>query len=63
MAEARSDGLSPMAERLAQNAYDLCDYYANRIVRGAMKHCMQGQHDRLMGVLNSGYWKAVKTGS
>lgn len=61
--EARGDGLSPMGERLAQNAFDLCQYYATRVVEGDMKGCMQGQHDRLMKVLNSSYWKAVKTGS
>jgi hypothetical protein len=63
MARAQSDGLSPMAKRLAQNAYDLCRYYADRVVPGDMRRCMQGQHDRLMKVLNSGYWKAIRTGS
>lgn len=63
MSKARANGLSPMGERLAQNAFDLCQYYARRVVQGDMKGCMQGQHDRLMKVLNSSFWKAVKTGS
>lgn len=63
MHEARQNGLSPMGERLAKNAFVLCQYYADRVVQGDMKGCMQGQHDRLMKVLNSSFWKAVKTGS
>lgn len=63
MAQAHKGGLSPMASRLAQNAYDLCSYYAGRVVPGDMRRCMQGQHDRLMNVLNSEYWKAIRTGS
>ena len=63
MAQARDDGLSPDAAHLAQNAFDLCRFYANQSVQGDMRYCMQGQHDRLMKVLNSDYWKAVKTGS
>ena len=63
MAQARNDGLSPDAAHLAQNAFDLCRFYADRSVQGDMRRCMQGQHDRLMKVLNSDYWKAVKTGS
>lgn len=63
MAQAHKGGFSPMASRLAQNAYDLCSYYADRVVPGDMRRCMQGQHDRLMKVLNSEYWKAIRTGS
>jgi hypothetical protein len=63
MARAQREGLNPMAKRLAQNAYDLCRYYAERVVPGDMRRCMQGQHDRLMKVLNSEYWKAIRTGS
>jgi len=61
--QADADGLSSWGKRLAQNAFDLCRYYADRIVQGDMRGCMQGQHDRLMKVLNSDYWKAIKTGS
>ncbi len=63
LARARHDGLSPMAAHMAQNAYDLCRYYADRAVPGDMRYCMQGQHDRLMKGLNSSYWKAINTGS
>lgn len=63
MSQARAGGLQPMAARLAQNAYDLCRYYADRVVAGDMRRCMQGQHDSLMKVLNSEYWQAIRTGS
>jgi len=63
MAGARRDGLRSMAVRYAQNAYDLCRYYADRVVQGDMRRCLQGQHDRLMKGLNSKYWKAIRTGS
>jgi hypothetical protein len=63
MLGARQDGLRPMAVRFAQNAYDLCRYYADRVVPGDMRRCMQGQHDRLIKRLNSKYWKAIRTGS
>ena len=63
ISQAQNEGLSPTAQRLAQNAFDLCRYYSDRVVRGDMKGCMQGQHDRLMKVLNSSFWKAIRTGS
>lgn len=63
MTGARRDGLRPMAVRYAQNAYDLCRYYADRVVPGDMRRCLQGQHDRLIKRLNSKYWKAIRTGS
>jgi len=63
IADGEAKGLSPWAKRLAQNAFDLCRYYATRIMQGDMRGCMQGQHDRLMKVMNSDYWKAIKTGS
>jgi hypothetical protein len=63
MVTARRDGLRPMAVRYAQNAYDLCRYYADRVVPGDMRRCLQGQHDRMMKRLNSKYWKAIRTGS
>ena len=63
MTSARTRGLSPMAERLAQNGYELCRYYADRVLVGDMRGCMQGQHDKLMKVLNSDYWKALNGGS
>lgn len=63
MTQARVNGVSPMASRMAQNAYDLCRYYSDQVVPGAMRRCMQGQHDRLMKGLNSKYWKAINTGS
>ncbi len=63
MATARKSGLSPMAERYAENAYELCRYFSDRVLKGDMRRCMQGQHDRLIKGLNSKYWKAIRTGS
>jgi 3-hydroxy-9,10-secoandrosta-1,3,5(10)-triene-9,17-dione monooxygenase len=63
MATARKSGLSPMASRYAENAYELCRYFSDRVVRGDMRGCMQGQHDKLIKSLNSKYWKAIRTGS
>ncbi len=64
MAQARGDGLGPKATRLAQNAYDLCRYFADRASPGAaFRDCLQAQHDSLIHRLNSDYWTAVKTGS
>lgn len=63
MAAARKSGLGPMASRYAENAYELCRYFSDRVVRGDMRGCMQGQHDKLIKTLNSKYWKAIRTGS
>ncbi len=63
MATARKSGLSPMASRFAENAYDLCRYFSDRVIKGDMRGCMQGQHDKLIKTLNSKYWKAIRTGS
>ena len=63
MAQARQGGLSPMASRLAQNAFELCRFFADQHSSRALRKCLQGQHDSLMQRLNSDYWKAVKTGS
>ena len=63
VAVARKNGLSPMAARYAENAYELCRYFSDRVVRGDMRGCMQGQHDKLIKGLNSKYWKAIRTGS
>ena len=64
IADARQGGLSPMASRMAQNAYELCRFFAERYRSSdALRKCMQGQHDSLMQRLNTDYWKAVNTGS
>ncbi|MDP6344495.1 MAG: hypothetical protein QF582_04660 [Alphaproteobacteria bacterium] len=56
-------GAGPMATKMARNAYELCSFQATHTGTGDLRGCMQGQHDRLMDVLNTGYWKAVETGS
>jgi hypothetical protein len=63
MAVARNSGLSPMAARYAQNAYDLCRYFSDSVMKGDMRGCMQGQHDTMIKSLNSKFWKAIRTGS
>jgi hypothetical protein len=52
-----------LAARYVQNTCDLCRHYADRVVPGVMRRCLQGQHDRMMKRLNSKYWKAIRTGS
>ncbi|MDP6690274.1 MAG: hypothetical protein QF384_12325 [Alphaproteobacteria bacterium] len=59
----QTDGRRPLAARYVQNTCDLCRHYADRVVPGVMRRCLQGQHDRMMKRLNSKYWKAIRTGS
>ncbi len=63
ISKARQGGLSAMATRYAQNAYDLCEFYAERSISRDLRRCMQGQHDSLIHFLNADYWKAIETGS
>ena len=63
MGVARNSGLSPMAARYAQNAYDLCRYFSDSVMKGDMRGCMQGQHDTMIKSLNFKFWKAIRTGS
>ncbi len=51
------------ADRLARNAYELCEFALGRINYSSMRLCFQEKHDSLLNSLNSDYWKAIKTGS
>ncbi len=54
---------SSLGNRMARNAYDVCNYLVNGTGVDTLRICLQAQHDKLIDVLNSNYWKAVKTGS
>ncbi len=55
--------LSADADRLARNAYELCEFALGRKNYSSMRQCFQEKHDSLLNSLNSDYWKAIKTGS
>lgn len=62
---AAGDGpIEPRARELAQTALALCSFAATRIrTGGGLRRCLQTKHDSFVDLLNSDYWKAVKTGS
>ena len=63
VAEATQTDISRLGKRMARNAFDMCNYLVNGTGVNTMRHCLQEQHDKLINVLNSNYWTAVKTGS
>lgn len=60
---ARTNALYTVGEKIAKRAVDLCDFAVKRKMYGSLRRCLQSEHDVLVNILNSDYWKAVKTGS
>lgn len=62
---ATGDGKTgPRAHELARTALGMCNFAAAQArTGGGLRRCLQRKHDSLVDLLNSDYWKAVKTGS
>ena len=58
-----TQGLSPVARRKAQGAYEFCRFLFDRGASSDLRGCLQKQHDGFLNFLNSDYWEAVKVGS
>lgn len=63
MREAAGQDLSAEGVGLARRAMEFCEFAVSTRARGAMRSCLQSEHDDFLSILNSNYWTAVKTGS